>query len=64
MKHDWSRFVKRIPINAKAEELYKSWVMPHELEKWFLRKAAFKNTNKRLLEPNEFIQVGDTYEWY
>lgn len=64
MKHDWSRFVKRIPINAGTEELYKSWATPHGLEKWFLRKAGFKNNDKKLLNPNEFIQVGDTYEWY
>ncbi|MBI1938679.1 MAG: SRPBCC domain-containing protein [Ignavibacteriales bacterium] len=64
MKHDWSRFVKRIPINAETKEIYKSWAAPHGLEKWFLRKAEFKDTNKKILGPNEIIQVGDTYEWY
>ena len=64
MKHDWSRFVKRIPINAETKEIYKSWATQHGLEKWFLRKAEFKDTNKKFLDPNEIIQVGDTYEWY
>ena len=61
--HDWSKFTLRIPVNANRDSLYRSWATQEGLEKWFLRKAAFKKPAGELVERNAFIETGDTYEW-
>ncbi|HWB61907.1 MAG TPA: SRPBCC domain-containing protein [Chitinophagales bacterium] len=60
--YDWSRFTKRININAPVEQIYKAWATQAGLESWFLSKAAF-NQAERLRSKIEFAQAGDTYQW-
>jgi len=38
MKHDWTKFTKRIPLSADIPAVYHAWSIQHELEKWFLKK--------------------------
>jgi uncharacterized protein YndB with AHSA1/START domain len=63
MSNDWSRFVKRISINADIDRIYNSWSSQAELEKWFLRKAEFTKPNGEKLGREEFIQKGCSYLW-
>ena len=49
-EYDWSRFVKRININAPAEQLYKAWVTRAGIESWFLRMGEFSEANGSLLQ--------------
>jgi uncharacterized protein YndB with AHSA1/START domain len=59
---DWTRFSKRISVNASVKQIYDAWAIPDNLHKWFLRKAELKNagTPRKSSEP---VQVGDNYEW-
>lgn len=60
---DWSRFVTRIPVQAPIETLYHAWATTGGIESWFLRLGEFKSRDGTTREPEEKIQVGDTYKW-
>lgn len=61
--YNWSRFVKRININADIEIIYNAIATRAGLETWFLRKAEFKKADNTLRPANSHIQKGDNYEW-
>jgi len=63
---DWTKFVRKIHINASIDKVYKCWATQHKLEKWFLKKAEFTSSDNLPRSSKEFIQAGDTYvwEWY
>ena len=62
-KYDWSRFVKRISIDADAQAIYDSWATQRGLERWFLSKAEFKSDAVWMLGPSTPVKKGDTYSW-
>ena len=62
-KHDWSKFVLKINIDADVEDIYDAWSIPVLMEKWFLRRAVFYQDGKELISA-ESVREGDTYEWY
>lgn len=64
MKHDWTKFTKRIPLSVNISTAYNAWTTQDELEKWFLRKAQFLKPDKSFRDRNERIEKGDKYEWY
>ena len=59
---DWTSFTKRIAIKASNKEIYDAWTKTAELEKWFLEKATFYNSDKPL-DPNTNVAAGSVYEW-
>ncbi|HYV92077.1 MAG TPA: SRPBCC domain-containing protein [Chitinophagales bacterium] len=61
--NDWSKFTRRIPVNADAQKIYDLWATPAGLQHWFLRNARFKSSSGDLRDANQHIQAGDTYEW-
>lgn len=61
-KYDWSRFVKRISIDADAQAIYDSWATRRGLESWFLSKAEF-TSDAGLRAPDSRVQKGDKYSW-
>lgn len=61
--YDWSRFTKRIVINAPLQEVYLAWAIGEELERWFLCEARFTNSFGHEREHDSPMQVGDTYTW-
>ncbi len=63
MKQNWSKFVKRIPVKADTQKLYESWASQSGLEKWFLRKAEFTTSDKKVLNREDLVSMNDTYEW-
>jgi len=60
---DWSQFTTRININASITDLFKCWTNQDAIEKWFLRKAQFTDSEGNLKERNALIAVGDSYHW-
>lgn len=62
-KHDWSKFVLKINIDADVEDIYDCWSVPLLLEKWFLRRAVVYQDGEVLM-PEASVREGDTYEWY
>ena len=63
MPNDWTRFVRRIFINAPVDEIYRCWASQEGLESWFLRKASFTEANGKLRAADTLIQKGDRFHW-
>ncbi|SKB31573.1 SRPBCC family protein [Daejeonella lutea] len=59
---DWTSFTKRIAIRAGIAEIYDAWTKSEELQKWFLEKATFYNSDKSL-EPRVSAYAGNSYTW-
>jgi len=59
----WTKFTKRIPVNAGIETIYKAWATRKGLESWFLRKAEFRTAENTLRNADSPIQKGDNYTW-
>lgn len=62
-EYDWSRFLLRIPVRADREKIFAAWCSQQGLESWFLREASFQDPEGNARNPNEPIQVKDTYLW-
>lgn len=60
---EWTTFTKKIAIKASLSQIYDAWTIKSEIEKWFLSKATFIDTNKKIIGDNERIQKGVVYEW-
>jgi len=63
-RDQWSQFKLRVNINAPVDEVYNCWATPGGLEKWFLRKALFRDKAGKEKPKDALIEEGDTYEWY
>lgn len=61
-KYDWSRFVKRISIDADPRTIYDAWATRKGLESWFLSKAEF-TSGGAIRAADSRVQRGDTYSW-
>ncbi len=59
---DWTSFTKRIAVRASIAQIYDAWTKSDELQKWFLEKATFYNSDKPL-EPRVNASAGNSYEW-
>ncbi|MES3017747.1 MAG: SRPBCC domain-containing protein [Bacteroidota bacterium] len=59
---DWTSFTKKIAIKASISDIYNAWTKTAELEKWFLERAGFYNSDK-VVDSNANAAVGCTYEW-
>ncbi|HTQ66862.1 MAG TPA: SRPBCC domain-containing protein [Puia sp.] len=62
--YDWSRFLKRVNIDATAHEIYHAISTRQGMEEWFLRKAIFTDKEGKLRKKNQSVHEGDRYEWY
>ncbi|MFC2185726.1 SRPBCC domain-containing protein [Fulvivirgaceae bacterium LMO-SS25] len=60
---DWTTFTRKIAIKARLTDIYKAWTSASEIEKWFLSKATFIDTNKKPIGKDSSIEKGFTYEW-
>ncbi len=63
MKKDWSKFTKRIPINSTVRSIYNAWVIPSEIEKWFVASADYSLADGSLRPKSERVKAGDNYTW-
>ncbi|MBC8172856.1 MAG: SRPBCC domain-containing protein [Chitinophagales bacterium] len=61
--YDWTRFTKRININAPLKTIYDAWTTQQGMESWFLRRSEFKKPDGSLRKEDEHIEAGDTYYW-
>ena len=64
MNSTFSEFRLRVNVNESIENVYKAWATREGLERWFLRKALFKDAEDNLKEQSALLNEGDTYEWY
>lgn len=62
-EHNWTKFTKRIGINAGVAEIYDLIKTRQGLETWFLRMAEFTTPGKEVRSSNSAIEKNDTYRW-
>ncbi len=62
-KESWSKFRKRITIDAPPLKIYQAFACQDGLETWFLRRAQFMAKDGRVRRSDELIQKGDIYFW-
>jgi hypothetical protein len=43
---DWTTFTRKIAIKTSKTDIYNDWTKSSEIEKWFLSKSIFFDTNK------------------
>ncbi len=60
---DWTAFTRKIAINASIEQIYNAWTIPEEIEKWFLSKAVFTDSDNQIADGNKNIHTGMSYAW-
>lgn len=60
---DWTTFTRKIAIKARVSDLYDAWTKASEIEKWFLSKAVFSDTNNAPIARDQPIAKGFSYEW-
>lgn len=60
---NWTKFTKRININAPIDIAYTAWTTQEGLESWFLRTALFTRVGGVVRSPEESISDGDSYLW-
>lgn len=56
-------FTKKIYLKANTEKLYWCWATTEGITSWFLRNAKYTSDKGEIRNPNENIQVGDSYIW-
>lgn len=61
---DWTKFTKRIFIQADIKLIYDAWTKPAELEKWFLAQANFTKKSGEKIQPNVTISSNCNYDWH
>ena len=60
---DWTTFTRKIAIKANLIDIYNAWTKASEIERWFLSKAIFIDTNKTPISEDKPIEKGFTYKW-
>ena len=56
---DWSRFTRRIRIEAPINEVYKAWSDLSHISTWFLKSAILIDPESDRIE----VRKGDKVEW-
>ena len=63
MARDWSKFTRRITVNAPARVIYEAWAVPSRIESWFLRSAEYVAFDGRTRDRDQPVETGDAYLW-
>lgn len=60
---DWTSFTKKIAVKATLSDIYKAWTQSSEIERWFLKDAAFYTPGKEVVAKKTSIQASFSYQW-
>jgi len=60
---DWSSFTRTIAVKADMSKIYDAWTKSSEIEKWFLSKAEYFNSEHKPISRDANISKGDIYKW-
>jgi uncharacterized protein YndB with AHSA1/START domain len=60
---DWTKFTRKIAIEASKQALYDAWVIPAEIEQWFLSHAEYFTSEGTPVSKTEAVSKGLTYQW-
>lgn len=59
----WDRFKRSIFIDAPSEKIFNAWVIPDQIETWFLKRAVFRDREGVERAGDTTIESGDSYAW-
>ncbi len=60
---DWTRFTRRIYINAPIPSVYRALSTERGLLSWLLAESRITDRDGNRRRSNQTVQVGDKYEW-
>ena len=60
---DWTSFTKKIAIKSRMADIYNAFTKSNELERWFLEKASFFNSEGTVISKYINATDGVSYEW-
>ncbi len=60
---DWREFRLRVFIDRSIEDLYEAWLSSANLEKWFVAKAAFFDSDRNLIDGRTVVGNGTRFQW-
>lgn len=63
MQKDWTRFSKRITVNAHPGAIFDAWLVPEQIERWFLRSAEYFDAAENPRPRDVPVRSGDRYLW-
>lgn len=61
--YDWTRFERRIFINASVESVFRAWAVPEDIVKWFIAKADYHSAGGAPRPATDLVEAGDSYSW-
>lgn len=63
MKTDWESFTKRITVNARPGAILDAWLIPSQIERWFLLSAEYFDADENPRPRDAPVSPGDRYVW-
>ena len=55
--------MRQVYIKANVEQVFQAWVIPNQLERWFIATAHYTVPDGAPRQPNELVRSGDDYHW-
>jgi uncharacterized protein YndB with AHSA1/START domain len=62
--YDWTRFERRIFINAEPEAVFRAWAVPANIVRWFIASAEYVAQDGTPRPAKDVVMAGDTYQWH
>jgi len=56
---DWTKFTRKIRLNASPQRIYDSWTITTEMSKWFLKKVEITEGST-----DGICRKGDKVDWH
>jgi hypothetical protein len=60
---EWTSFTRKIAIKASLSSMYDAWTKASEIEKWFLSKSTFIDSNGKEIGRDTSVEKGFAYDW-
>jgi len=61
--YDWTRFERRIFIDAQPEAVFRAWAVPQNIIQWFIARAEYRAADGTPKLPSRPVSAGDSYFW-
>jgi uncharacterized protein YndB with AHSA1/START domain len=61
--YDWTRFTKRIYLQAPIEDAFRAWTTPGGIVAWFIAQAVYTAPDGTRRTAQEMVKPGDRYHW-
>lgn len=62
-EYDWTQFTRHLFVKADLSQVFNAWVVPAELERWFIAEARYTQSDSTPRSAQAPVQPGDQYYW-